>query len=191
MTMMKCMIQPLFVVLCYLAASTNAFSISSTSVSGGSSSSSIISSIRGSSSCSSKKVGGAVRYGQMDTRRFNYFENLGSMYRNFGRKATASHICIGPRKMDEDAAKEFLTDLKLSINDDLDKFAEAAAEHSGCPSGKKEGGSLGEFGPGMMVKNFDTVCFEKEVGIVHGPVSTQFGEHLIIVTKRTGGEQDK
>jgi len=37
-----------------------------------------------------------------------------------------------------------------------------------------------------MVKNFDTVCFSEEVGIVHGPVSTQFGEHLILITKRTG-----
>jgi peptidyl-prolyl cis-trans isomerase C len=56
---------------------------------------------------------------------------------------------------------------------------------SGCPS-SKNGGSLGEFGPGMMVKNFDDVCFNEAVGVVHGPVSTQFGEHLILITQRTG-----
>ena len=58
-------------------------------------------------------------------------------------------------------------------------------EWSGCPS-SKNGGDLGEFNPGMMVKNFDDVCFTEEVGVVHGPISTQFGEHLILITKRSG-----
>ena len=43
-------------------------------------------------------------------------------------------------------------------------FAELAQEHSKCPSGKK-GGSLGSFGPGQMVKEFNDVVFENEVGI--------------------------
>jgi peptidyl-prolyl cis-trans isomerase C len=38
----------------------------------------------------------------------------------------------------------------------------------------------------MMVKNFDQVCFNEAVGVVHGPISTQFGEHLILITERTG-----
>ena len=43
----------------------------------------------------------------------------------------------------------------------------------------------------MMVKEFDRVCFEKEVGVVHGPVETQFGAHLILVTRRYEGEDKK
>jgi len=37
----------------------------------------------------------------------------------------------------------------------------------------------------MMVKEFDEVCFNEDVGVVHGPVKTQFGYHLVEVTHRT------
>ena len=158
--MMKSVIQSLLLVV-YLSLSANAFAPSTN--------------------------GGAIAFRRMDTRQFNYFDNLGSMWRNRGKKVSASHICIGPKTMDEVTAKAFLSELKTEIGDDPEKFASAAAEHSKCPSAKK-GGDLGEFGPGMMVKNFDTVCFEDEVGVVHGPVSTQFGEHLILITKRTGDD---
>jgi len=63
-------------------------------------------------------------------------------------------------------------------------FADLAKKHSKCPSGR-EGGNLGEFGPGQMVPEFDTVVFSAEVGKVQGPVKTQFGFHLIEVTKRS------
>lgn len=62
-------------------------------------------------------------------------------------------------------------------------FTEAAKEHSQCPSGKT-GGDLGEFSPGQMVPEFDTVVFNEEVGKVHGPVKTQFGYHLLEITNR-------
>ena len=63
------------------------------------------------------------------------------------------------------------------------EFAEIARIHSKCPSGK-QGGNLGEFGPGEMVREFDQVVFKAEVGKVHGPVKTQFGFHLIEITSR-------
>lgn len=61
---------------------------------------------------------------------------------------------------------------------------------SECPSANR-GGNLGTFKPGMMVKEIDRVCFEKEVGVVHGPVETQFGSHLILITRRYEGENEK
>jgi peptidyl-prolyl cis-trans isomerase C len=64
------------------------------------------------------------------------------------------------------------------------EFADLAREHSQCPSGK-DGGALGEFSPGQMVREFDEVVFTKDVGMVHGPVKTQFGYHLIEITERT------
>ena len=63
------------------------------------------------------------------------------------------------------------------------KFADVAKAHSKCPSGK-QGGELGEFSRGQMVPEFDKVVFTAEVGKVHGPVKTQFGYHLIEITKR-------
>lgn len=63
-------------------------------------------------------------------------------------------------------------------------FAEIAKQHSSCPSGKS-GGDLGEFGPGMMVKEFDEVVFSADLNTVQGPVKTQFGYHLLEVTGRS------
>ena len=77
---------------------------------------------------------------------------------NLSFVVTASHILFKPSQFDEDAAKAKLTEMKAEIGDDPEKFAAAAKEWSGCQSAK-DGGSLGEFGPGMMVKNFDDVCF--------------------------------
>jgi peptidyl-prolyl cis-trans isomerase C len=89
-------------------------------------------------------------------------------------KAQARHILV---EKEEDCLN-----LKQQITDGGD-FAELAREHSKCPSGK-EGGDLGEFSPGQMVREFDDVVFYAEVGQVQGPVKTQFGYHLLEVLKR-------
>lgn len=90
------------------------------------------------------------------------------------RKASARHILV--------ADQATCSDLKTRIEGGED-FAQVARQYSTCPSGQ-EGGDLGEFSPGMMVKEFDTVVFSADVGQVHGPVKTQFGYHLIEITKR-------
>ena len=90
--------------------------------------------------------------------------------------ATARHILVS----DEALCKE----LKEKINAKEITFEEAAKEHSTCPSGEK-GGDLGSFGKGQMVPEFDKVVFNDEVGMVHGPVQTQFGYHLLEVTERS------
>ena len=64
-----------------------------------------------------------------------------------------------------------------------DKFAELARQYSDCPS-KDKGGDLGEFSRGQMVREFDEVAFSMEPFIVSQPVKTQFGYHLIMVTKK-------
>ena len=63
------------------------------------------------------------------------------------------------------------------------KFAEIAKKESGCPS-KAKGGDLGEFARGAMVPEFEKVAFSIEPGKVSDPVKTQFGWHLILVTKK-------
>jgi peptidyl-prolyl cis-trans isomerase C len=62
-------------------------------------------------------------------------------------------------------------------------FAAVARAHSQCPSAE-EGGDLGEFGPGEMVREFDDVVFRKDLGSLHGPVKTEFGYHLIEILER-------
>ena len=88
--------------------------------------------------------------------------------------ATARHILVETREQCEQIKNQIL---------EGSDFAEMARTHSLCPSGEK-GGDLGKFYPGQMVREFDTVVFNDTVGVVHGPVETQFGYHLIEITQR-------
>jgi peptidyl-prolyl cis-trans isomerase C len=89
-------------------------------------------------------------------------------------QAAARHILVN--------TEEQCNDLKQQIANGAD-FAELAKQHSSCPSGR-QGGALGTFGPGQMVKEFDEVVFSAPIGEVQGPVKTQFGFHLVEVTMR-------
>ncbi len=90
-------------------------------------------------------------------------------------KASARHILV--------STEQECLDLKHRIEGGED-FGALAAEFSSCPSGQK-GGALGSFGPGQMVPEFDQAVFGGDVGVVQGPVKTQFGYHLLEVTERT------
>jgi peptidyl-prolyl cis-trans isomerase C len=89
-------------------------------------------------------------------------------------RAKARHILVPTAEACEDLKT------KLAAGGD---FAELAKQHSKCPSGQ-DGGNLGEFTPGQMVREFDEVVFKEAVGQVHGPVKTEFGYHLIEITER-------
>lgn len=90
-------------------------------------------------------------------------------------KAKARHILVKTEKE--------CVSLKQKIEAGAD-FAAVAKESSLCPSGARSGGDLGEFSPGQMVPEFDKVVFNDEVGVVLGPVKTNFGFHLIEITQR-------
>lgn len=68
-------------------------------------------------------------------------------------------------------------------------FCREARENSDCPSGA-QGGSLGWFGPGMMVPAFDKAAFAMKCGEVSDVIETPFGYHIILKTdERAGGPQ--
>ena len=89
--------------------------------------------------------------------------------------AKARHILV------EEEEKCLELKARISAGED---FANIAKEFSTCPS-RAQGGDLGEFGPGQMVKEFDEVVFTADVNTVQGPVKTQFGYHLLEVTSRS------
>jgi len=121
----------------------------------------------------------ALRMGLFDNLLKNAFSNQEFASPPEGVKATARHILVKSK----DDANTILDQLSSGKS----SFADLARQYSTCPSGSS-GGSLGSFGPGTMVKEFDQVCFapETNVGEVVGPVQTSFGYHLIVVDKRTG-----
>jgi peptidyl-prolyl cis-trans isomerase C len=101
----------------------------------------------------------------------------------------ASHILIGvdPKATAEEKlkAKQKADDLLKQVKGGAD-FAELAKKDSTCPSGKN-GGDLGEFGRGQMVKPFEDAAFGLKPGEVSGVVETQFGYHIIKSTGKTEG----
>jgi peptidyl-prolyl cis-trans isomerase C/foldase protein PrsA len=105
-----------------------------------------------------------------------YNENIESY--KFGDQVKASHILLET----EESAKEVLE----KLNNGAD-FAEMAKEYSTGPSAE-DGGDLGFFEKGDMVKEFEEAAFGLEVGETSDIVKTQYGYHIILVTdKREAG----
>ena len=101
-------------------------------------------------------------------------------------RLNASHILAAfsnepgknpPTKEQEEAALKKINDVHKKLKDG-GKFEDLAKEHSDCPS-KEKGGSLGEFGPGDMVPEFEKALLELKANDVSDPVKTRFGYHLI------------
>lgn len=98
----------------------------------------------------------------------------------------ASHILITldakATDADKKKAKEKIEGLLKQAKAGAD-FAKLAQENSGCPS-SKQGGDLGYFGKGQMVKPFEETAFAMKPGDVSGVVETQFGYHIIKLTEK-------
>lgn len=107
---------------------------------------------------------------------------LSRLYTQFVKGATVSakHILT-------DSEEKCAAILETIVNGEK-TFEEAARESSTCPSGA-QGGDLGEFGKGQMVKEFEDAAFNAEPGHVVGPVKTQFGYHLIKVEKKNEAKE--
>ncbi len=93
----------------------------------------------------------------------------------FGKKekVRCSHILV----KDESQAQELLRELKAGAD-----FTAKAQQLSQCPSGQN-GGDLGRFAKGKMVKEFDAVAFQLNVDEISGIVKTQFGYHILLRTE--------
>lgn len=103
-------------------------------------------------------------------------------------RAQAQHILIQvPGGEDRGEARRKLLDVRRQIQEGA-SFADMAAAHSACPSGKKTGGSLGWFSRGMMVGAFDEAVFSMEVGALSDLIDTELGVHVIFkLGEESGG----
>lgn len=92
----------------------------------------------------------------------------------------ASHILISQMGDDEANLAEANRIYEQLINGA--DFSEMAMTYSKDPGSAQNGGDLGYFGKGMMVKEFDEASFSGKVGEIQKPVKTSFGYHIILVT---------
>ena len=105
-------------------------------------------------------------------------------------RVLAQHILIKPesdKPEDKAAAKAKLEAIRGRIVSGESTFAHEAKLHSDCPSGKQNGGSLGWFGRGMMVKPFEEAAFGLAPDTVSDILETPFGYHIIVKTGEEKG----
>ena len=96
----------------------------------------------------------------------------------------AAHIVMQPNPANPKTSYEEMKKLRQSLLDGAD-FAEIADEHSSC---QDQGGDLGYFSPGKMVREFDTIVFSLNVGEISPVFLTQFGYHIAKVYDKKPAE---
>ncbi|MFJ9386939.1 peptidylprolyl isomerase [Peribacillus sp. NPDC101481] len=101
-----------------------------------------------------------------------YFEDNKDTFAQ-AEQVEASHILVEDEKTAKKVAKEIA---------DGGDFAKLAAEYSTDTETADNGGSLGYFGKGDMVEEFENVAFDLDINKVSDPVKSEYGYHIIKVT---------
>jgi len=100
---------------------------------------------------------------------------------------------IEPSEQDYADVKLEIDDVYLRLTRDEEDFALMALDFSEDPGSAEQGGSLGTFGKGRMVPEFDDVAFNLEAGEISEPFKTQFGWHIVkcdsIISDAPGQEE--
>ncbi|GIZ09108.1 peptidylprolyl isomerase [Flavobacterium sp. UMI-01] len=117
-----------------------------------------------------------------------------SLGKKSGVNAKASHILISyegtqvpnqKEKRSKDQARAKAESLLAQVNANPESFLMLAYTNSD-DSSAQQGGDLGYFGPGQMVKPFNDFVFNNAIGKI-GLVETDFGYHIIKVTDKQDG----
>src|SRR4029079_4906623 len=113
-----------------------------------------------------------------------YEANAKQYTTNEERQASHILIAVKPDASDADkaAAKKKAEDLLAKARAKPDSFGELAKANSQDTGSAAQGGDLGSFARGAMVKPFEDAVFAAKVGDIVGPVQTDFGYHVIKVT---------
>jgi len=110
-----------------------------------------------------------------------YFEENKDSF-NEEEQVQASHILVDDEKTAEEVEKK--------IKEGKD-FAELAKEYSKDPGSAQNGGDLGYFGKGKMVKEFEDKAFSMKIGEISEPVKTEHGYHIIKLTGKKAAKDAK
>lgn len=111
-------------------------------------------------------------YITIEDQEIEEYFNANKAYLDEAEQVKASHILVD--------TKELADEVKGKLDGGAE-FAELAKEYSTDTSNSQNGGSLGYFGKGEMVAEFENTAFSMSVGEVSEPVQTSFGYHIIKV----------
>lgn len=118
-------------------------------------------------------------------------KELKEYYEKNKEKVDASHILLSTTdEKGQPMTEEKKAEVKKQADELYNKlkngadFAKLAKEKSADPGSAQNGGNLGEFGKGKMVKEFDEAVFSLKEGEISKPVLTQFGYHIIKLNKK-------
>jgi len=118
-----------------------------------------------------------------------FYKTNADKYQN-QQQREASHVLIAASKnaapAEKAKAKAKAEDVLGQIKKNPKQFEELATKYSQDPESAKKGGDLGAFGRGMMVKPFDDAVFSMKVNEISGIVESDFGYHIIKLTKVIG-----
>lgn len=121
-----------------------------------------------------------------------YFEQNAARYAG-SEERRASHILIAADKSAgaEARAKAKATAAQLLVDARKapDRFADLARKNSQDPGSAPQGGDLGYFGRGAMVKPFEDAAFALKPGEVSDVVESDFGYHVIRLTDIRGAKK--
>jgi len=115
-----------------------------------------------------------------------YYQMFADQYKDFAKRRFAYvKFKIEPSKQDIAEVQKEANNLIKELKDGAD-FAVLAKEYSADPGSGANGGDLGWFTPGAMVKPFEEAAFSANFGDIVGPVESKFGYHIIQVQDRKG-----
>ena len=112
----------------------------------------------------------------------SYYEQNKARY-GTEEQRRASHILIAAEGSDKAGARKKAEEILAKVKANPNDFAKLARENSKDSGSAVQGGDLGFFGRGMMVKPFEETAFRLKAGEISDVVETDFGFHIIRVTE--------
>ncbi|MEP6609434.1 MAG: SurA N-terminal domain-containing protein [Burkholderiaceae bacterium] len=112
----------------------------------------------------------------------SYYEQNKARY-GTDEQRRASHILISAEGGDKTAARKKAEEVLATVKAVPNDFAKIARENSKDPGSAVQGGDLGFFGRGMMVKPFEDTAYRLKAGEISDIVETDFGFHIIRLTE--------
>jgi peptidyl-prolyl cis-trans isomerase D len=129
---------------------------------------------------SPETIAGSVKVSEESVK--SYYEQNKARY-GTEEQRRASHILIASEGSDKAGARKKAEEILAKVKANPNDFAKFARENSKDPGSAAQGGDLGFFGRGMMVKTFEETAYRLNAGEISDVVETDFGFHIIRVTE--------